>query len=287
MSLPYFPMYPSDYEAKTSHLTIAEDGAYFRLLRLCWMTAGCSLPDDEAWIMRRARAFSDDERQAIKAILDEFFTLKNGRWINERLTTEYKEAASKHLKRKKAGRKGGSVKSLKSNDNEPSNAKAMLKQCSSNQNQNQNQNQSILDDTKVSLANQFKDDCEIAVSKWNKAADEHGWPKVQRLTAARSKQLAGRIKEAGGLDGWQAALQKAGESDFLCGRNGAWSGFGFDWMVKAGNFTKLMEGNYENRSGNITAINGAGQRGGNAGQGSYERERLRGIAAGIQNPKGY
>ena len=287
MSLPYFPMYPSDYEAKTSHLTIAEDGAYFRLLRLCWMTAGCSLPDDEAWIMRRARAFSDDEKQAIRTILDEFFTLKNGRWINERLTTEFKEAASKHLKRKKAGRKGGSVKSLKSNDKEPSNAKAMLKQCSSNQNQNQNQNQSILDDTKVSLLNQVKADCEIAVSEWNQAAGEHGWPKVQRLTAARSKQLAGRIKDAGGLDGWQSALQKAGESDFLCGRNGAWSGFGFDWMVKAGNFTKLMEGNYENRSGNITAINGAGQRGGNAGQDTYERERLRGIAAGIQNPKGY
>jgi uncharacterized protein YdaU (DUF1376 family) len=287
MSLPYFPMYPSDYEAKTSHLTISEDGAYFRLLRLCWMTAGCSLPDDEAWITRRARAFSDDERQAIKTILDEFFTLKNGRWINERLTTEYKEASSKHLKRKKAGRKGGSAKSLKINDNEPSNATAMLKQCSSNQNQNQNQNQSILDDTKVSLVNRVKADCEIAVSDWNQAAEKNGWPRVQRLTAARSKQLAGRIKDAGGLDGWQAALEKAGESDFLCGRNGAWNGFCFDWMTKAANFTKLMEGNYENRNDNITEINGAGQRGGNAGQGAYEGERLRGIAAGIGNPKGY
>jgi uncharacterized protein YdaU (DUF1376 family) len=53
MSLPYFPMYPSDFEAKTSHLTLLEDGAYNRLLRLCWMTPGCSIPADEAWIMRR------------------------------------------------------------------------------------------------------------------------------------------------------------------------------------------------------------------------------------------
>jgi hypothetical protein len=137
------------------------------------------------------------------------------------------------------------------------------------------------------LANRVKADCEIAVSNWNRAAGEHGWPKVQRLTAARSKQLAGRIKEAGGLDGWQAALKKAGESDFLCGRNVAWSGFCFDWMTKAANFTKLMEGNYENRTGNITAINGAGQRSGSTGSDTYEGERLRGIAAGIQNPKGY
>lgn len=51
MSLPYFPMFPTDFEAKTSHLTLAEDGAYNRLLRLMWMTPGCSLPDDDAWIM--------------------------------------------------------------------------------------------------------------------------------------------------------------------------------------------------------------------------------------------
>ena len=55
MSLPYFPMYPSDFEAKTSHLTLEEDGAYNRLLRLCWMTPGASIPDDDAWIMRRMR----------------------------------------------------------------------------------------------------------------------------------------------------------------------------------------------------------------------------------------
>ncbi|MCP5097247.1 MAG: YdaU family protein, partial [Chloroflexi bacterium] len=36
MSLPYFPMYPTDFEADTSHLTLEEDGAYNRLLRLMW-----------------------------------------------------------------------------------------------------------------------------------------------------------------------------------------------------------------------------------------------------------
>ena len=32
--LPYFPLYPTDFEADTSHLTLEEDGAYNRLLRL-------------------------------------------------------------------------------------------------------------------------------------------------------------------------------------------------------------------------------------------------------------
>ena len=34
MRTPYFPLHVADYEAKTAHLTIEEDGAYMRLLRL-------------------------------------------------------------------------------------------------------------------------------------------------------------------------------------------------------------------------------------------------------------
>ena len=88
MSLPYFPMYPTDFEAKTSHLSIAEDGAYNRLLRICWMTPGCSMPADEAWIMRRARAVSEADQEAVRAILSEFFTIEKGRYSNARLTRE-------------------------------------------------------------------------------------------------------------------------------------------------------------------------------------------------------
>ena len=71
MSLPYFPMYPTDFEADTSHLSMAEDGAYNRLLRICWMTPGCTMPTDEAWIMRRVRAQSDEDREAVKIVLSE------------------------------------------------------------------------------------------------------------------------------------------------------------------------------------------------------------------------
>lgn len=79
MSLPYFPLYPTDFEADTSHLTLAEDGAYNRLMRLCWMTPGCSLPDDDAWIYRRMRAHCDADKEAISNVLSEFFDRENGR----------------------------------------------------------------------------------------------------------------------------------------------------------------------------------------------------------------
>jgi uncharacterized protein YdaU (DUF1376 family) len=128
MSLPYFPMYPTDFEAKTSHLTLAEDGAYNRLLRICWMTPSCTMPADEAWIMRRARAVSDHEQESVRAVLAEFFTIENGRYSNARLRREWLAANEAHERRKNAGAKGGKAKSLQAKGKTPSKAKAMPKQ---------------------------------------------------------------------------------------------------------------------------------------------------------------
>jgi uncharacterized protein YdaU (DUF1376 family) len=128
MSMPYFPMFPTDFEADTSHLTLAEDGAYNRLLRLVWMTSGCSLPDDDAWILRRMRCQSDADRTIVLGVVDEFFTRSNGRVSNARLTREFEKTKEAHEKRVSAGSKGGKAKSLKSLEAVYSNAKAKLKQ---------------------------------------------------------------------------------------------------------------------------------------------------------------
>ena len=128
MSLPYFPMYPTDFEAKTSHLTLAEDEAYNRLLRVCWMTPGCTMPVDEAWIMRRARAHTDMEQDAVRTVLGEFFTVENGRYSNARMQREWLAANDAHERRKNAGAKGGKAKAASLNDKPSSNATAMPKQ---------------------------------------------------------------------------------------------------------------------------------------------------------------
>jgi uncharacterized protein YdaU (DUF1376 family) len=128
MSLSYFPMFADDFEADTAHLTLAEDGAYNRLLRLCWRTPGCSLPADQAWIYRKARALTDSDKATVDLILDEFFVIEKGRFHNPRLTKEWLAANDAHERRVKAGRKGGAAKSLKTNNSAPSNAKAKPKQ---------------------------------------------------------------------------------------------------------------------------------------------------------------
>ena len=92
-------------------------------------------------------------------------------------------------------------------------------------------------------------DLSLAVKRYNDAAAASGsWPQVQKITPSRSRQLRARLAECGGVEGWEVALRRAFDSDFLRGRTAKpWMQFGFDWLVRASNFTKLMEGNYDNR----------------------------------------
>jgi uncharacterized protein YdaU (DUF1376 family) len=143
MSLPYFRLYPTDYEAKTAHLSLLEDGAYNRLLRLCWSMPNCELPDDDAWIMRRLRVRTDEERDAVLTVLSEYFTRANRAVSNKRLSEEFEHATSRHDAARINGMKGGrKPKSLETNETEESNGlaagkrKAKLNQANQNQNQN-------------------------------------------------------------------------------------------------------------------------------------------------------
>jgi uncharacterized protein YdaU (DUF1376 family) len=111
-------MYPADFEADTSHLTLEEDGAYNRLLRLCWMTPGCSLPDDPAWIARRMRLSAADFQRVVAPLLDEFFKRARGRVFSPRLTREWEKVDETSRRRSEAGKKGGRPKAIENKQNE-------------------------------------------------------------------------------------------------------------------------------------------------------------------------
>lgn len=116
MSLPYFPMYPTDFEADTAHLSLAEDGAYNRLLRLMWMTPGCSLPDDNAWIARRMRADADTMAAVVLPVIAEFMERKGGRVVSPRLQREWKKVDETSRLRSEAGKKGGRPKAIENKE---------------------------------------------------------------------------------------------------------------------------------------------------------------------------
>jgi hypothetical protein len=84
-----------------------------------------------------------------------------------------------------------------------------------------------------------------AFNAWNEAASRRPrWPKPQSpLSGTRRKLLRGRLTDAGGLPGFLAVLAKAEASRFICDEMKGWS---LDWFLKASNFTKVREGNYDN-----------------------------------------
>lgn len=89
-----------------------------------------------------------------------------------------------------------------------------------------------------------------AVRLWNEAAERTGLPAVMRVTDPRRKALKARLAEAGGLDGWKAALAKLEASSFLTGRTGRTNGHenwrcDLDFILRQAKFTKLMEGGFD------------------------------------------
>jgi hypothetical protein len=85
-----------------------------------------------------------------------------------------------------------------------------------------------------------------ALSFWNENAVQTGWPLARGLSAQREKHLRNRLRE-NGFDGFKAAIIRARASPYLAGADPP-SWFTFPWLIKAENFLKLTEGNYDRRN---------------------------------------
>lgn len=251
MSIPYIPLYVADYEADTAHLSIEEDGAYMRLLRLCWRTPGCSIPDDAAWIMRRMRCTADEFHRVVAPLIAEFFRKERGRIYNQRLSQEFRRIEELSQRRSEAGKKGGRpAKALNDNDLDESKAKAKQKHLKPEPEpelEEKEANASLSPDGDASAPKPL-DEIAEAVSAYNLAAEESGWPKVAVLSKARRSALSSRLRECGGLAGWSAALARAQASPHLCGQNDRGWVASFDFLTRQSSFAKLMEGNYDERN---------------------------------------
>jgi hypothetical protein len=72
-------------------------------------------------------------------------------------------------------------------------------------------------------------------------------PKAQTATEGRKRAMRVLWKRTPDLDQIADLFKRAEASDFLTGRDGKWTGCGFDWLIKPANMTKLQEGNYDNK----------------------------------------
>jgi hypothetical protein len=92
------------------------------------------------------------------------------------------------------------------------------------------------------------------------------WSVPEKLTKPRRSALAGRLRDHGGLRGWEKLIARAEASQFLTGQSKNPFNLSFDWFVKAANLLKVSEGNYDDR-----ATNPAGSAGSDSNRASHTR----------------
>ncbi len=85
----YYEHHIGDYAEATAHLSFMEHGIYSQLIRK-YYAKECPLSADPGVVQRLIGARTKKEREAVNAILEEFFELKEDGWHNARCDKEIK-----------------------------------------------------------------------------------------------------------------------------------------------------------------------------------------------------
>ena len=91
-------------------------------------------------------------------------------------------------------------------------------------------------------------DVQRTIDEWN-TLEEFGINPVKRMTSKRKQAVKARIRQ-NHMDDILEAIENIRHSSFLQGQNKEGWMITFDWFLKPGNFAKVFEGNYLDKSGN-------------------------------------
>ena len=70
-------------------------------------------------------------------------------------------------------------------------------------------------------------------------------PRVLSVSESRKKKINARLKDmSGDIEACRKVFKRVQASEFLSGRSGKWTA-SFDWLICASNWTKVVEGNYD------------------------------------------
>lgn len=102
----YYKKHIGDYRAATGHLTLLEHGVYTCLMDSYYLNEQ-ALPKDERQLFRLAGARTDEEKQAVLDIVNEFFIPTETHWVHDRIDFELKKYHAKAETNRKNGKIGG------------------------------------------------------------------------------------------------------------------------------------------------------------------------------------
>lgn len=234
--LPYYKAYPRDFLDGTAGMDFEVKGAYRLLLDLIYLHGG-RLVDEPRFIAGHLGCSVKKWNGLRAAVLATGkISVSDGYLGNLRADKEL-DATFSFLDKQ---RKNGS-KPKKTNNIAESVAKPEA---------NHTDTDTDTEDRETKVSRPKAENLKPCIDHFNAVAGRVGWSQVQRLTPTRQAALSHRISECGGQEAWRDAIDRAAMSPLLTGQAGRGWRADFDWLCKAANFTKLMEGNYDPRPDN-------------------------------------
>ena len=109
----WYPWYPEDFRHDTLHLSLAEDGAYRRLIDEYMIRRG-PLPDDDC-VLGRLLGVGRDEWVLIAPAVRKFFRIRDGKLHHKRCDAELLAQDRRFERFSKRGKKAAFVKQCKTN----------------------------------------------------------------------------------------------------------------------------------------------------------------------------
>ncbi len=270
----YYKRHIGDYAAATRHLSLLEHGVYCMLLDV-YYTSERALPADVKAVQRLVGAKSRDEREAVETVLREFFEQHADGWHKTRCDEEIHHKQAKAETNQALGRLGGRPKQITDSvipDN-PNGSDRKTETVSTSETEsnpshkpvaNSQYSQGISDEIPTSgkpdlpqcphlvLIDLFGECCpELPQPKpemWDGKNAENmraRWKWVLTAKKRSGQRYATTREEA--IDWFGRFFRYVAGSDFLMGRRGDFT-CSLQWLMKAGNFEKVVQGNYENKA---------------------------------------
>jgi uncharacterized protein YdaU (DUF1376 family) len=249
----FYKMDPADWDNGTARLSLEEEAAYLRIVNSIHKHKG-PVPDVDRVLAGMFRTSTRKARALVSALQEAGkIAIEDGAIWNDRARSDLVHRGFVSISRAESGAKGGRksaevrAKSLAANDT----------------------TQAIASTREEKRREEVKEigkpisrpsvDHEACITHFNAVAERVGWAQVQKISPARKAALSQRLSDCGGAEAWCEAMDRASRSPLLTGQTGRGWRADFDWLCKAANFTKLMEGNYDpQRSGNSGAARSGG-----------------------------